>query len=136
MAKFANAASLWLVWVVASLLGLAIASWVTFHVSGRLLFGLRLTGLDPELSDLFVIPFAWSQQAVEEHQASDRCRSVAAAWSRLVRASTPAPLTDSWARGSDVDPSTGDLELVREPTTHNRGALGSDVDGAIVMVCL
>ena len=56
MARFASAASLWLVWVVASLLGLAVASWVSFHVSGRVLFGLRKTGLDPQFSGLFLIP--------------------------------------------------------------------------------
>lgn len=56
MGKFLNLTALWLGWTVGSLGGFGIAFWIAQSVSGRVLFGLKQTGLDPQLGGLYVIP--------------------------------------------------------------------------------
>lgn len=43
-------------WAVASLGGLGVSFWIAQSVSGRVLFGLRQTGLDPQLGGLYIMP--------------------------------------------------------------------------------
>ena len=57
VAKPVSTASLLVLWVLATLLGLEVAFWVAQPIAGRLLFGLRSTGLDPQGGGLFLIPF-------------------------------------------------------------------------------
>jgi hypothetical protein len=57
VAKPVSTASLWVLWVLATLLGLEVAFWVAQPIAGRLLFGLRSTGLDPQAGGLFLISF-------------------------------------------------------------------------------
>ena len=57
VAKPVSTASLLVLWVLATLLGLEVAFWVAQPIAGRLLFGLRSTGLDPQAGGLFLISF-------------------------------------------------------------------------------
>jgi hypothetical protein len=57
VAKPVSTASLLVLWVLATLLGLEVAFRVAQPIAGRLLFGLRSTGLDPQGGGLFLIPF-------------------------------------------------------------------------------